>query len=199
MTVIYGLILSGGQGNRLQKQDKGLIQFAGGFLVQRVIRSLAPQVNQIVISANRNISQYEALGYEVFEDDLDEFAGPLAGLYKAMEVLAAREERPDLLVVAPCDAPLLPSNLVDRLLVEYTKGDILAVIPHDGTYLQPLFGLYSMKVLLSLKDYLEKGNRKVSLWVESLPHRVVDFSDNKQAFLNINSATDLDEANRLLG
>jgi len=187
--------LAGGQGNRVQGQDKGLLLLAGEMLIQRVIRALSPQVEKVLISANRNIDVYESLGYQVIKDNLEGFAGPLAGICRILEELDNLAISPDFVVIVPCDAPMLPADLVSRLQAEFIGDDTLAVIPYDGTRLQPLFGLYSTGVLASLKEYLSNGDRKVGIWLESLPFRIVDFSDKADAFLNINTTTDLDAAN----
>lgn len=198
MTDIYGLILAGGQGKRVGYQDKGLIQIAGKYLVQHVINALSQQVDQIVISANQNIEQYQAFGYKVLTDEMEGFAGPLAGLHRAMEELSTSSEHPALIALAPCDAPLLPRDLVARLMAEYSENKPLAAIPHDGNYLQPLFGIYSTELLPSLEEYLKKGDRKVTIWVESINSSIVDFSDEADSFLNINSEEDLSKAQSAL-
>lgn len=197
MTVIYGVILAGGQGNRLQQQDKGLLHVGNERLVQCVVKLLSPQVNKILISANRNIETYESLGFKVLKDDFKGFEGPLAGLCRVMEELETYEDQPEFIIIVPCDAPLFPADLVKRLHDEYVRNETLAVIPYDGSRVQPLFGLYSLNAFSSLKDYLARGNRKVIAWVESIPHKVVDFSENADAFLNINTETELEAARKI--
>ena len=198
--VINGVILAGGQGKRMGNQDKGLTLLANRPLIAHVISSFSPQVGSISISANQNIRDYRAFGYEVFEDSgggFDGFAGPLAGLLVGMLGEANKEPNgSEVLVVVPCDAPLLPKDLVSRLVEAAGDSKPLAVIPHDGTRLQPLFGLYSLEALPSLEEFLNSGQRKVGIWVESLSPQVVDFSDQPDAFLNINSPEELAEAEK---
>ncbi|MEE8379614.1 MAG: molybdenum cofactor guanylyltransferase MobA [Gammaproteobacteria bacterium] len=196
---ITGVILAGGQGKRMGNQDKGLTLLANHPLIAHVISAFSPQVNSISISANQNISDYQKFGYEVFEDSIsgfEGFAGPLAGLYGALLEANKEPKSSEALVVVPCDAPLLPKDLVSRLVKAAGASKPLAVIPHDGTRLQPLFGLYSLEVLPSLEAFLSSGQRKVGIWVESLSPQVVDFSDQPDAFLNINSPEDLAEAEK---
>lgn len=180
-----GLILAGGQARRMHGQDKGLIQLNEQTLIEHVIQRFAPQVSTIYISANRHISEYEQFGYKVLPDIDAAFAGPLAGMYS---FFSSEAKQP--IVVAPCDTPLLPQDLVTRLLNAYIESDC-AVIPHDGTRLQPLFGLYLPTVKSSLESYLQSGKSKVIDWVMSLNPRVVDFSDEQSAFTNINTPDDL--------
>jgi molybdopterin-guanine dinucleotide biosynthesis protein A len=72
------------------------------------------------------------------------------------------------------------------------------VIPHDGERMQPLFGLYSPRAFDSLNKYLESGQRKVLTWVETLSPQIVDFSNQEESFLNINSPEDLKQAKERL-
>lgn len=198
---ITGVILAGGQAKRYGGQDKGLVVFGDSSLVNQVVDRFSQQVKHILISANRNIDAYRELGYDVLEDEMSDFAGPLAGLLAAMKRAGHETGSIDSIVVVPCDAPLLPKDLVTRLIeAAGSSSNIgskpLAVIPHDGIRLQPLFGLYSLEALGSLEEFLKSGQRKVGIWVESLSPQVVDFSDQADAFLNINSPEELVEAEK---
>jgi len=190
---VSGLILAGGQARRMNGQDKGLILLAGTSLIEHCINALSPQVSQLFISANHNIAQYQKFTFPVLQDAVQNHSGPLAGLQRA---LAASPDMPVLVV--PCDAPLLPQQLADRLLRTYRENNYFAVIPHDGTRLQPLFTLFSPSSLESLNQYLATGQRKVETWVTSLPHSVVDFSDQSAHFININTEDDLRRAESFL-
>ena len=200
---ITGLILAGGRAKRMNGQDKGLIILDNHRLIEHTLASFSPQVDSLFISANRNIDRYQQFGYKVLEDTFcnaegASFEGPLAGLQRLYE-----ETSQSAVVIAPCDAPLLSKQLVTKLLGVYDDNTIdskkhLAVIPHDGKRMQPLFGLYTPEAMSSLNDYLKSGHRKVITWVESLSPRLVDFSDQPESFLNINTPDDLVRAKELL-
>ena len=108
---ITGIVLAGGLGRRMGGVDKGLVDFLGKPLVAHVIQRLNPQVDEILINANREIDRYAAFGHPVIQDDIEGFAGPLAGLHKGM-----REAKHPYVLTVPCDSPLLPMNLVGRLI-----------------------------------------------------------------------------------
>jgi molybdenum cofactor guanylyltransferase len=190
---VTGLILAGGRARRMKGVDKGLIEINGKCMVENCIVNLQPQVDQILISANRNIEQYQQYGFTVLQDGFADYQGPLAGLLRALKF-----SKNSPVLVVPCDAPLFPAALADRLLEHYIEGESLAVIPHDGTRLQTLFGLYSPSAITSLSEYLESGQRKVESWVTTLPHIVVDFSSEKEKFMNINTDDDLQSAKHAL-
>lgn len=166
--------------------DKGLVLFQQKPLIAHVIARLTPQVDEIIINANRELETYQALGYQVLQDETTDFAGPLAGMQ-----LGLKYANKDYVLTVPCDSPLLPLDLVSRLqaaLIEH-HADI-AIVSSDGNT-HPVFCLCKKSVLPTLNNYLNYGGRKVSAWQQSLNHVYVDFSDCAEAFTNLNTQQDL--------
>jgi molybdopterin-guanine dinucleotide biosynthesis protein A len=183
---ISALILSGGRATRMGGVDKGLVIFQQKPLVQHVIDRLVPQVDEIIINANREIKQYQSLSYPVLQDETADFIGPLAGFN-----LGLQHAKHDYLLTVPCDSPLLPLDLAQRLHSSLLKHDAdVAVATSDGDA-HPVFALCKKSVLPSLTSYLQQGGRKVSAWQKSLHYIEVDFSDNSDAFYNLNTFEDL--------
>ena len=110
MSGISSIILAGGRATRMSGVDKGLIQLQNQPFIQHVINRIQPQVDEIFINANREIVQYEAFGYDVLQDENQDFAGPLAGI-----LLGLKHAKHELVLSVPCDSPLLPLDLVARL------------------------------------------------------------------------------------
>ena len=104
---ITGCILAGGEGRRLGGADKGLVELAGEPLVAHCLARLRPQVDALVISANRNLETYRGFGVPVFDDAREDYAGPLAGCLGALRRADTR-----YVVTAACDSPFLPTDLV---------------------------------------------------------------------------------------
>jgi molybdenum cofactor guanylyltransferase len=117
----------------------------------------------------------------VIADDLGDYPGPLAGVAAAL-----RHCTSEFLVTVPCDAPLLPPDLVVRLLAAREAGDADAAVVHDGRRLQPVFLLLHSRVAPSLEAYLADGGRRVDAWLGQLRAVVADFSDRTGAFVNVN-------------
>lgn len=178
---VTGLVLAGGQARRMGGSDKGLVPLAGRPMVEHVIEALRPQVASILLSANRNHERYARYGYPVIADDLGDYQGPLAGVAAAL-----RQCTSGFLVTVPCDAPLLPPDLVVRLLTAREAGDVDAAVVHDGRRLQPVFLLLHSRVAPSLEHYLAGGGRRVDAWLSQLRTAVADFSDRAAAFVNVN-------------
>jgi molybdopterin-guanine dinucleotide biosynthesis protein A len=190
---ITGLILAGGRGSRMGSVDKGLQPLRGEPMAGHVLRRLAPQVGPLVINANRNLEVYRSFGVPVWPDELDGFAGPLAGLQTGLHRCAT-----PYLATAPCDSPFLPADLVPRLTAALIEDDAdLAVATIDETAggrtvrrQQPVFCLLKVALLAHLNEYLAGGGRKVDAWYSSLRMAEAWFPDDT-AFRNINTPEDL--------
>ena len=186
---ITAVILAGGQGSRLGGVDKGLLELNKIPLVQHLINRIQPQVAKIIISANRNIKRYADLGFPVYEDEISDFAGPLAGILKALQ-----QCKSEWLLTVPADSPFIPANLAQRLGKNIQNNKI--VMAHDGERLQPTFALIHKSLASSLEDFLQQGERKARVWMQQQPHKIVDFSDQAYAFININTKDELKNAEK---
>lgn len=182
---ISGVILAGGQGRRMGGEDKGLLNFANQPLIEHVLRALSPQLDHIVINANRNQQHYARYG-EVIADSVSDFAGPLAGMLAAMDQVDSR-----YILSVPCDSPFLPADLLQRLYKQLHEQNANIAVAHDGHRLQPVFALIDTKLRESLRDYLLSGERKIDRWYAQHTMIPVDFSDSPDTFININRPEEL--------
>ena len=182
---ITGLILAGGAGRRVEGRDKGLLNWRGKRLIDHVAERLGPQVDDLIVSCNRNIQVYSEIGDRRVQDNRMDFQGPLAGIEAAMPYV-----RSNILVVVACDTPLIPLDLVARLgsvIAVDGTGPVLIAYAHDGKREQYLSCAIHASLFPSLSSYLEEGNRTVRHWIQQHPSATVDFSDQPDAFLNFNS------------
>ncbi len=183
---ITGLILAGGQGSRVGGADKGLLSFKGRPLIAHTLDRLTPQVNRVIISANRNIAEYAALGPAVVSDvDPDSYDGPLAGVLAGLLSCATA-----LLAIVPCDSPQFPADLVEKLALAMTISNAPLAYAATSVRTHPVFMLCQRKVLPALEDYLAQGHRKIAYWQDELNAVKVVFPD-ESAFVNINTPQDL--------
>lgn len=189
---ITGLVLAGGRGSRMENIDKGLQLFDGKPLIVHVIQRFAPQVDKLIISANRNLEIYRQFDAPVYLDELSGFVGPLAGLQTGL-----RHCHTPFLAAVPCDAPFLPHDLIARLGDALTaqNADLAFAVTGKGEMrrAQPVFTLLKTSLLPHLTAYLEAGHRKVQAWHASL--KVVEvYFENESDFRNINTLEDLHNA-----
>jgi len=182
-----GVVLAGGLARRMGQQDKGLILFKNRPLVSYALQAMTPLVEDLYISANRNREQYRQLGFPVITDNSDCFDGPLAGILAAMQIV----HNPVLLIM-PCDSPLLTTAHVQRLLTALTDNVDIAVA-FDGERLHPVFAALKTHLRAGLQTYLQTGERKLQAWFKQHQVVEVDFSDRPEVFANINTPEQLVE------
>jgi molybdopterin-guanine dinucleotide biosynthesis protein A len=183
---ISAIILAGGKATRMGGLDKGQMLFQQKPLITHVIARLIPQVDEIIINANREIETYQALGYQILQDEIADFAGPLAGMQLGLKYASSEH-----VLTVPCDSPLLPIDLAGRLQAALIgRHADIAIVSSDGNT-HPVFCLCKKSVLPALNDYLNHGGRKVREWQQSLNHVHVDFSNCADALTNLNTQDDL--------
>lgn len=181
---VTGVVLAGGKASRMGGQDKGLMPLNGRPLWLHVADCLRPQVDSLVISANRNLQTYQASGLPVIADTLPGFPGPLAGILSVM-----RQAPGEWFLFCPCDTPFIPNTLFTRL--EAKRKDAPVVWVHDGERDHPAVVLAHRSLAAQIEDYLARGERRVMVFMREAGGHSVDFSDMKAAFRNINTLDDL--------
>ena len=165
----------------MNHQDKGLIALHGRPLVGHVINSLEDQVDDFVISANRNFDQYRQFSAHVIPDATEQ-NGPLSGIAAALPAC-----KHNLILVVPCDMPFLPNDLADLLLANLNDHKI--AVAETQNHLQLVF-LMHRSLLSSVQHHLASGHFKILQWVQSCSPAIVSFS-NTDAFKNLNSSSDI--------
>ena len=187
---ITGLVLAGGQANRMGSADKGLLLFQGHPLFMHAAKKLAPQVSSLLINANRNRELYAKSGFTVISDDPVTFSGPLAGFAAGLKHCPT----PFLLTVA-CDSPFFPDSLaleLGRVLLREKADIAIAATGREPDIKeQPVFCLIKRECLPHLLAFLDTGQRKIDAWYRSLHVARAIFTD-ETAFRNINTLQELE-------
>ncbi|MCX7097510.1 MAG: molybdenum cofactor guanylyltransferase [Methylococcales bacterium] len=183
---VAGVILAGGQARRMNHQDKGLILFQGQPMVTYAIAALSPIARPIIISANRNLEHYQAFGWPVVADDTDNFDGPLAGVLAAMRYTTA-----ELLLVMPCDSPLVKTEHLQKLVDVRAANNADVAVAFDGARQHPVFLAVKTSLQASLQAFLDSGQRKIGFWLAGQNTVQADFSDSPELFANVNTPTEL--------
>lgn len=186
---ITGGILAGGKASRMGGVDKGLQLLHGQPLYRHIMQKLAPQVDTLLISANRNLAQYQQSHYPVISDENGDYAGPLAGMLALL-----KQAKTPWVVFVPCDVPYFPLNLVEHLYQQ--KGDALACYVHDGERVHPTLSLLNRTLIPKLEAYLAQGDRKLMLFMQQVSAKAVLFPQQADSFRNLNTLEDIQNANR---
>jgi molybdenum cofactor guanylyltransferase len=107
------------------------------------------------------------------------------------------------LLTVPCDTPLFPLDLAQRLFQALESEDaeiaVASALEKDdagqsSTRAQPVFCLLKASLLESLAAFMQDGGRKIDKWTAL--HRVVHVafdtpSDDPRAFANANTLAEL--------
>ena len=183
---ITGVILAGGQARRMEGQDKGLILLNDKPMIEYVIESLKPQVGKLLINANRNHDKYSEYGLDIVPDEISGYHGPLAGMASSLN----NTETPYMLT-APCDSPFIPEDLAQRLVTALESENAEISVAHNGERMQPVFCLMKKELVLSMNDFLNRGERKIDKWFNQHVLAIADFSDIPKTFDNLNTLEDI--------
>lgn len=181
---VTGVILAGGRGSRMGGEDKGLVMLNGQPLYQHVLQRVQPQVATVCISANRNQTRYLQSGFPVIADSIPGYAGPLAGMLAALEAVTT----PWALFVS-CDTPFIPCHLAQQLWQQ--RGSASAVWVRNADRDHPTIALIHRQASEPLADFLQRGERKLMLFLASIDAKSVIFTDDSRCFTNINTLDDL--------
>lgn len=213
-----GLVLAGGRGSRMGGVDKGLTPFLQEPLALHALRRLAPQVGPLLLSANRNLTQYRALGAAFGAavlsddrmDDWGDYLGPLAGFLVGLQHC----QTPWLLTV-PCDCPLFPYDIAARFasVAHQEQADVVMAYSLESGdtpqaqhckhwVRQPTFCLLRTTLQPSLEAYLNGAGRKIGAWVAQQRFALAHFGnagDDPLAFYNTNTPEQLHRLQSLQG
>ena len=183
---ITGIVLCGGEGRRVLGADKPLLDYRGRPLIEWVLGSLEPQVDHLLISANRNLDQYATYA-RVFADEDSAYAGPLVGIATCLKICST-----EFAFVCPADTPHLAPDIVQRLYQGLQKDGAIAAVAHDGIRRHNLHLILKRTSIDSLETYLAEGHRRVHSWLDQLGTVDVDLTDRVMSFRNLNSPGDFD-------
>ena len=184
---VTGVVLAGGLARRMNKQDKGLVVYHNKPMVAYSVEAMSKVANTVLINANRNQQEYAQFGYKVIADQTDTFDGPLAGVLSGM-----LNAKTDIVCVMPCDSPLIKAEHLQSLLTALTENKVNIAVAFDGERMHPVFLALKTSLKDSLEKYLVAGNRKIDLWLQQHQLIKVDFSQNAEVFLNINTLGELE-------
>ena len=198
-STIPGLVLAGGASRRMGTDGpKADSLLDNRTLLQHVLHRLRPQVGALWLSLSPRAPAPETDDVEVLRDPQPSHRGPLAGLAAGLERLA--RDGGDWLVMAPCDTPFLPKDLVTALLAARGPG-VLAVAAADEDRVHPTCSLWRVDCAPVVSEALadDAGPGLMAL-LGRVEHRVQRWTSlAPPPFFNVNTPEDLVTAGRWLG
>ncbi len=184
-------ILSGGKSSRMGGNDKGLMKFYGKSVISRIISLANNFSSDVFIIANNNLDKYNQIHPLVYTDILDNFQGPLSGIYTALS-----KSRNKILIILPCDGPFIDKEYFEVLTTFESNKTIQVIKTNDR--LQPVYARINTSLLENLKNFLQSGERKIDKWYNACEFDEIYFNKNEEMFLNINTEEDIKRNENLI-
>ncbi|SDA23853.1 molybdopterin-guanine dinucleotide biosynthesis protein A [Methylobacterium sp. UNC378MF] len=186
---VLGLILAGGRARRMGGGDKPLLRLGGRTLLERVVERLGPQCGAgLALSANGDPARFAGFPGPILPDPLPDQPGPLAGILAGLEYAAAHGI--GCVVSVSGDAPFLPDDLVARLYA--VAPDTGIALSASGERQHYTIALWPAALHDALRDYLERGERRVGAFIASHGAAVASWPVvPMDPFLNVNTPEDL--------
>ncbi|WP_319560657.1 molybdenum cofactor guanylyltransferase [Marispirochaeta sp.] len=182
---VSALILAGGSSSRMG-QDKARLKIGDTSLLQQIISRMADRFEEIIISVPAS-AEFRIPGVRTV-CDIFPGAGPLGGIHAGLKATGGA------VFVTACDMPFFDTALAAHVLSRTDAFD--AVVPKNGGFTEPLFGVYLQSALPKMEEYLRSDNRSVNRFLSLVnTHYVPEsevrrFADPARVFFNVNTPRD---------
>jgi molybdopterin-guanine dinucleotide biosynthesis protein A len=200
MTVqTLGLVLAGGLARRMGGGDKALLRIGSETILERTLTRFAPQCARVIINANGDPARFAFTSLTVVADDVQGFAGPLAGIVAGLDWVAANTPGIAWVASVPGDCPFIPRDLVARLHAAREAAGTPLACARSGEWRHPVVGLWPVALRHDLRHALvDEDLRKIEIWTARHGIAIADWPDTPlDPFFNVNTPEDLAEAARI--
>ena len=197
---ILGFVLAGGLARRMGGGDKARIEIGGVSILDRVLATLSAQCTGIVINANGDPARFARFALPVVADDVEGFAGPLAGILAGLDWLAANAPAIDWLASVPGDCPFLPRDLVRRLHAARAAAGMPLACAKSGDWRHPVVGLWPVDLRADLRRAVAaEGLRKIEVWTARHGVALAEWpAEPVDPFFNVNTPEDAARAEKIV-
>jgi molybdopterin-guanine dinucleotide biosynthesis protein A len=179
--------------------DKALIALGGRTILSRVLDTLRPQTTGLALNANGDPSRFAPFGLPVIPDDMEDFAGPLAGILAGLDHLAKASPQTEWMLSVPGDCPFLPRDLVSRLHEARIAESKPLACAQSGDWRHPVVGLWPLRLRGDLRKALRGENlRKIEVWTARHGVAIARWADTPvDPFFNVNTPEDRAKAEEI--
>jgi len=197
---VHGYVLAGGGSTRFGR-DKALVEIDGAPMLLRMRALLSETTKQVDVIAAPE--KYAAFGITGIADRWDR-QGPLAGIITALLTSRETDAPAQWSLIIGCDMPFLTREWLSYLLERAQASKAQVVAPQSTQGLEPLCACWRTSAVAPLQQSLESGIRKITQAMKLLDMEILDETEWKRfdiagrLFWNMNTASDYDEAKRIL-
>lgn len=171
--------------------NKPFREAGGKTLLAHVIEVARAQCDHVMISSNEDMALFAQYDLPVVADQPRAGQGPLGGILGAFDALP---DGIDWLATFPVDCPVIPDDMVRRLLTAAEAAGTRAAFASHAGRDHYLSALWHRDAAAVIRDQLLTDNRRVRGPLQMLDAARVVFASGQgplEPFANINSEDDL--------
>ena len=196
---ILAVVLAGGQSKRFG-EDKNQAKLGSLTLLEHVLAKVIKKFEKILIISNQNLNLKMLNSITIIPDCIQGNLGPLVGVLTAMKWIKKNNKQYQWIATFPSDTPFFDTSIIEKYKSRINLNESLLYFVRSNQKRHNIFGLWSVKLMDILENDLINNNfRKVEEWADKIGVETINVKIDKfDPFLNINTKTDLKEAEKIL-
>ena len=196
---ILAVVLAGGQSKRFG-EDKNQAKLGNLTLLEHVLEKVTKKFKKILIVSNQNLNIKKLNSITIVPDCIQGNLGPLVGVLTAMKWIKKNNEQYKWIATFPCDTPFFDTSIIEEYKSKINLNESLLYFVKSNEKRHNIFGLWSVKLKDTLEnDLVDNNYRKVEGWADKIGVKIINIKTDKlDYFFNINTKSDLEQANKLL-
>ncbi|MDA8866745.1 molybdenum cofactor guanylyltransferase [Candidatus Pelagibacter sp.] len=190
---ILGTVLAGGKSQRFG-EDKSQVKLGDKLLIDYILTEIIDEFNEVLVVSNNPINFKESEKISLIQDFKKDL-GPLGGVLTAMKWVKDNKKDYQWISTFPTDTPFFKNQILKDFLnkINIEEGKLFFIKSNNTRH--NIFGLWSIDLMDKLEEDLNKGERKVEVWANSIGVKNINMKfENKDPFFNINTKEDLKKA-----
>ena len=190
---ILGTVLAGGKSQRFG-EDKSQVKLGDKLLIDYILSEIIEEFKEILVVSNSSIDFKHSEKISVIED-IKKNLGPLGGVLTAMKWIKDNNKDYKWISTFPADTPFFKHSILQKFLQDIQLSESKLFFIKSNNTRHNIFGLWSIDLMDKLEEDLNKGERKVEVWANSIGVKTINIEfQNEDPFFNINTKEDLEKA-----
>ena len=190
---ILGTVLAGGKSQRFGA-DKSQVKLGNKLLIDYILSEIIDEFNEVLVVSNNQIN-FESSEKISLIKDFKQGLGPLGGVLTAMKWIKDKNKNYQWISTFPADTPFFKNEILKDFLKSINQDDGKLFFIKSNNTRHNIFGLWSVDLMDRLEKDLDKGERKVEVWANSIGVKSINMKfENEDPFFNINTKDDLKKA-----
>ena len=196
---ILAVVLAGGQSKRFG-EDKNQVKLGNITLLEHVLAKVTKKFKKTLIISNQNLNIKTLNSITIVPDCIQGNLGPLVGVLTSMKWIKKNNKQYQWVATFPSDTPFFDTSIIEKYKSKINLNESLLYFVKSNQKRHNIFGLWSVKLMDTLENDLINNNfRKVEEWADKIGVEIINIkSDKFDPFFNINTKTDLEEAEKIL-